>query len=131
MHRLAMAVTAVVVLLLTVGIVFAANTITKKAGDYTVDFALDKNPPVMGKNNVEVGVKDKAGSPVTDARVVVEYSMPAMAGMPAMNYKSTARSKGDKYLAVIEPSMAGPWNIAVKITRAEKTDTAKFTIDVK
>jgi len=120
-----------IVFVLMVGVVFAANTITKKVGDYTIDFTTDKNPPVMGKNNVDVVVKDKAGAAVKDAKVVVEYSMPAMPGMPAMNYKSTAESKGDKYAAVIEPSMAGPWNVAVKITRGGKTDTARFTLDVK
>jgi hypothetical protein len=120
-----------IVLMLMVGTAFAANTITKQAGDYGVDFTLDKNPPVMGKNNVDVALKDKSGSAVTDAKVVVEYSMPAMSGMPAMNYKSTAQLKGDKYVAVIEPSMSGSWNLAVKITRAGKTDTAKFTLDVK
>jgi hypothetical protein len=128
MRRAAM---AGIVIMLMVGTAFGANTITKQAGDYGVDFTLDKNPPVMGKNNVDVALKDKSGSPVTDARVVVEYSMPAMSGMPAMNYKSTAQLKGDKYVAVIEPSMAGSWNVAVKITKGGKTDTAKFTLDVK
>jgi hypothetical protein len=128
MLRVAM---ASIVFVLMVGVAFAANTITKKAGDYTVDFSMDKNPPVMGKNNVDVAVKDKTGSPVTDAGVVVEYSMPAMSGMPAMSYKSSATLKGDKYVAVIEPSMAGSWNLAVKITKGGKTDTAKFTLDVK
>ena len=120
-----------IVFVLMVGVAFAANTISKKAGDYTVDFTTDKNPPVMGKNSVDVGIKDKTGVMVKDAKVVVEYSMPAMSGMPAMNYKSPAALNGDKYAAVIEPSMAGSWNIAVKINRGGKTDTAKFTIDVK
>ena len=131
MHRMRMAGVAGIVVVLLVSAAFAANAITKKAGDYTVDFTMDKNPPVMGKNNVDVAVKDKSGAAVTDAKVVVEYSMPAMSGMPAMNYKSTAAAKGDKYEAVIEPSMSGSWNIAVKISRGGKTDTAKFTIDVK
>jgi hypothetical protein len=78
-----------------------------------------------------VVVKDKAGKTVTDAKVVVEYSMPAMPGMPAMNYKSDAALKGEQYKAVIEPSMAGSWNIAIRINRGGKTDTAKLTIDVK
>ena len=131
MRNSRIAVVAVFMLLVSAGFVFAADAITKKAGDYTVDFATDKNPPVMGKNTVTVGLKDKAGAPVADAKVVVEYSMPPMSGMPAMNYKSTAQPKGDKYAAVIEPSMAGPWNIAVKISKGGKTDTAKFTMDVK
>ncbi len=119
------------VFVLMVGVAFAADTITKKAGDYTVDFATDKNPPVMGKNSVDLAIKDKTGGAVKDAKVVIEYSMPAMSGMPPMNYKATAELKGDKYAAVIEPSMAGSWNVAVKINRAGKTDTAKFTLDVK
>ena len=54
-----------------------------------------------------------------------------MPGMPAENYKTDADLKGQDYKAVIEPSMAGSWNVAVKVSRAGKTDTAKFTIDVK
>jgi hypothetical protein len=118
-------------LLLVVGVANAANTITKKAGEYTVAFTTDRNPPVTGKNNVEVAVKDASGRAVTDAKVVIEYSMPAMPGMPAMNYKSTAELKGESYKAEIDPSMTGPWNLAVKITRGGKSETAKFTLDVK
>ncbi len=121
----------ITMLLLVVGVVYAANTITKKAGDYTVELTIDKNPPITGKNNVDIVLKDKAGKAVADAKVLVEYSMPAMPGMPAMNYKSNAELKGDKYNAVIEPSMAGSWNVAVKISRGGKTETAKLTIDVK
>lgn len=117
--------------LLLIGVAYAANTITKKAGDYTVEVAMDKNPPVTGKNNVEISVKDKTGKAVTDAKVAVEYSMPAMQGMPAMNYKSNAELKGETYRAVISPSMAGSWNVAVRVAHAGKTDTARLTIDVK
>ncbi len=125
------AIFCMVVLLSLAVAAHAATTVTKKAGDYTVDVTMDKNPPVTGKNAVDIAVKDKAGKAVTDAKVAVEYSMPAMPGMPAMNYKSTAELKGEKYRAVIEPSMAGAWNIAVKIARGGKTETAKLTIDVK
>ena len=52
---------AVVVMLLMVGAAFAASTITKKAGDYTVGLTMEKNPPVTGKNNVDVSVKDTNG----------------------------------------------------------------------
>jgi hypothetical protein len=119
------------ILLLAVGVAFAGSTITKKAGDYTVAVTLDKDPPIAGKNNVDVAIKDSAGKAVTDAKVVVEYSMPAMSGMGAMNYKSNAGLKGETYKAVIEPSMSGGWNMAVKIGRAGKTETARFALDVK
>ncbi len=120
-----------IALLLTIVVASAAGAVTKKAGDYTVDVTMDKNPPVMGRNTVEIGVKDKAGKGVTDARVTVEYSMPAMPGMPAMSYKSDAEMKGETYRAVISPSMAGSWNVTIKVARGGKTDTARLTIDVK
>ncbi|MGD0486962.1 MAG: FixH family protein [Syntrophorhabdales bacterium] len=120
-----------IVLLLTVVVASTAGAITKKAGDYTMDVTMDKNPPVTGKNIVEVSVKDKTGKAVTDAKVTVEYSMPGMPGMPAMNYKSDAELKGETYKAVISPSMAGSWNVAIKVARGGKTDTARLTIDVK
>ena len=127
------AIIAVVSILVavTISAAFGASTLTKKAGDYTVGLTMEKNPPVMGKNNVDVSVKDAAGAAVIDAKVVLEYSMPAMSGMPAMNYKTNADLKGDTYKAVIEPSMSGSWNVAVKISRGGKTETAKYTMDVK
>lgn len=120
-----------VMVLLMATVVYAAGAISKKAGPYTVEMGMDKNPPVTGKNNTDIAVKDASGKAVTDAKVTVEYSMPAMPGMPAMNYKSEAELKGETYKAVISPSMAGSWNLAVKVGRAGKTETARFTIDVK
>ena len=105
--------------------------VSKKAGEYTVDISIDKNPPVTGNNNMEIAIKDGAGKMVTDAKVVVEYSMPAMPGMPAMNYKADAGLKGEAYKATMNLSMSGSWNIGVKITRADKTQTARFTVDAK
>ena len=113
------------------GVAFAANTFTKKAGDYTVGLTIDKNPPVVGKNNVDISVKDSMGMIIKDGKVSLELSMAAMPGMPAANYKSNAELKGESYKAVIEPPMSGSWNLAVKISRANKTETAKFTLDVK
>jgi hypothetical protein len=105
--------------------------VAKKVGEYSIIIKIDKNPPVAGKNNVEISVADATGRAVTDAKVVVELSMAPMPGMPAANYKSNTELKGDRYKVVVEPSMAGPWNLAVKVTRGGKTDTAKLTLDVK
>jgi len=131
MSKSGTAIAMCIVLALVTGAAFAANTLTKNAGEYTVGLTMEKNPPVMGKNNVDVSVKDAKGAAVIDAKVVVEYSMPAMPGMPAMNYKTNADLKGTVYRAVIEPSMSGSWNVAVKISRGGKTETAKYTMDVK
>ena len=131
MRKTRIVVAVGIALALMTGAAFAANTLTKNAGNYTVGLTMEKNPPVMGKNSVDVSVKDAKGAAVTDAKVVVEYSMPAMTGMPAMNYKTNADLKGDTYKAVIEPSMSGSWNVAVKISRGGKTETVKYTMDVK
>lgn len=120
------------ILVLVAGIAYAAGyEVKKKAGEYDVEVKIDKNPPVVGDNNVTVEVLDSSGKYVTDAKVVVDYSMPAMPGMPPMNYKTDAELKGDKYKAKMNLSMVGPWNIAVKITKGGKTSSMKFTIDAK
>ena len=118
--------------LLSAGVVFAKDyEVKKKAGDFDVVVTIDKNPPVTGDNNVTISVKDAGGKVVKDAKVVVDYSMPAMPGMPAMNYKADAVQKGDEYKAVMNLSMAGPWNIMVKISAGGKSGNMKFTVDAK
>ena len=61
--------------------------------------------------------------------VKVEYSMPAMPGMPAMHYKEDATVSGNAYKAVMNLSMAGSWNVALKIKKDGKTHTVKFNLD--
>jgi len=120
------------VLLLTTGAAYAKGyEVQKKAGEYDVTVTIDKNPPVTGDNGVSIAVKDATGKMVKDAQVKVEYSMPAMMGMPAMNYKADAVLQGDEYKASMGLSMSGSWNIAIKITKAGKTSTLKFTVDAK
>ena len=122
----------VFVLLLVAGIAYAKDyEVKKKAGEYDVEVKIDRNPPVVGDNHVKIEIKDSSGKYVSDAKVVIDYSMPAMPGMPAMNYKTDAELKGDEYKAKMNLSMSGSWNIAVKITRAGKTSTMKFTVDAK
>ncbi len=103
----------------------------KKAGEYEVKIEIDKNPPVIGDNKIEIEIKDAAGAPVTDAKVLVNYYMPPMPRMAPMNYKVEAKRKDEQYRAKMDFIMSGPWIIAVKITRDKKTTTAKFNIDVR
>jgi hypothetical protein len=120
----------VLILLLSPATIYAKDyEVKKKVGEYNVEVKIDKNPPIVGDNNMEIEIKDGAGKPVKDAKVVVNYSMPAMPGMPAMNYKADAELKGEKYKTKMNLSMSGSWNIAVKITRTGKTDTMKFSVD--
>jgi predicted small secreted protein len=120
------------VLLLAFGLAYAKDyEMTKKAGEYTVMVMIDKNPPVTGKNNMTVGIRDGAGKDVTDATVAIDYSMPAMPGMPAMNYKAGTSLKNKSYVAEVDFSMSGPWSVTIKITRGGKTQAVKLNVDVK
>jgi len=122
----------VLLVVLVAGTVLAKeNTVQKKAGDYSVDIKMDKDTPVVGSNNVEIVIKDKAGKAVTDAKVVVTASMPSMPGMPAMENKADAKLDGGKYKAKIDLSMGGSWNMSVRITQGGQTATAKWTVDAR
>jgi uncharacterized membrane protein len=123
--------TVLIILLLAAGLVYAKDyMVVKKAGSYTVEVKLDKNPPITGQNKMEISIKDDKGGNVTDAKVTVDYSMPAMPGMPAMNYKAKAELNGNRYLANVNFSMSGAWAVNIKITRAGKTQAVKLNVDV-
>ncbi|MDD5170164.1 MAG: FixH family protein [Syntrophales bacterium] len=129
MKRIAL---AVCLLFLVTGLAYGKDyEITKKAGDVTVQITIDKNPPVTGQNRMQVGIRDAKGQEITDAAVSVDYGMPAMPGMPAMNYRAGAALKDKHYTTNLNFSMSGAWSINVKITRAGKTQTVKLNVDVK
>ena len=122
----------VALLLIAAGAVYAAGLEVKhKAGDYDVSVKFDKNPPVVGTNNMKIEVRDASGKYITDAKVKVDYTMPAMPGMPAMNYKTDAVLSGQEYTAKMDLSMSGSWNVALKILKGVKTSTMKFNIDAQ
>lgn len=105
--------------------------LSKAAGEYRVFVRIDKNPPVIGNNRIRVEIKSASGAPVTDAEVLINYYMPPMPRMAPMNYKVEARLKDRSYYEEkMKLIMAGPWTIAVKISRGGKMTTAKFSIDV-
>jgi hypothetical protein len=103
---------------------------SKKTGEYHVGIQIDRNPPIIGVNNLEVEIRGADGAAVTDAKVLVNYYMPPMPRMAPMNYKIDAPFKGDRYRAKMNFIMEGPWYIAVKINRSGKTTTAKFNVNV-
>lgn len=120
------------VMCLAAGVAFAKSyELQKKSGDYTLDIHLDKNPPVVGDNQMELTIKDPDGKAVTDAKVALTYTMPPMSGMAPMNYKADAVVKEGGYQATLKFSMSGSWNVEARITRAGKTTPVKFNVDVK
>jgi len=125
---------AVMIVLFAAGAAAAKEyEVTKKAGDYNVVVKMNRNPPTTGNNNLAVSVKDGAGADITDAKVSVDYSMPAMPGMPAMSYSAKAElaAKEKEYKAKVNFSMSGSWNIVIKIVRGDKTTPVRFTVDAR
>jgi hypothetical protein len=119
-------------LLLTVSGVQAGGLILSgRSGVYTVEVTIDRNPPIVGDNRIEIAIKDGNGRRVTEAQVLVNYYMPPMPRMAPMNYTVQAKLKGDRYQAVMRLIMDGPWIIAVKITLDGKMSTVKFHINAR
>jgi hypothetical protein len=105
--------------------------VKRRAGEYETEVKIDRYPPVLGDNRIEIEIKDAGGRSITDAKVFVNYYMPPMPRMAPMNYITDAKLKGDKYKATMNFIMSGPWIIAIKINHAGKTSTAKFNVDAQ
>jgi len=105
--------------------------LTKQVGKLTVVASIERDPPTVDKNAIEVRISDAAGESVQNAKVLINYYMPPMARMPPMNYKVEAKWKKNAYKADLNLIMAGPWIILVRITIDDKTVTAKFNIDAR
>jgi hypothetical protein len=106
-------------------------TARKKVEGYTIEIAINRNPPIVAKNELRVEIKDPQGKPVNDLTVMVNYYMPPMPGMAPMNYTVKALPKSNEYMVIMDLIMAGPWNIVVKTSVAGKRLTATFPIDVR
>ena len=122
----------IMILLLSTGIANARGyEAKKKVGEYEAGIKIDKNPPVLGDNHIEIELKDSAGRCITDAKVLVNYYMPPMPRMAPMNYKTDAKVKKEKYKATMNFIMAGPWYISIIINHAGKISTTKFNVDAQ
>ena len=121
----------IAILFLSASLAYARGLeVKKKAGDYEVEIKIDKNPPIVGDNHIEIGIKN-TGKPVTDAKVLVNYYMPPMPRMAPMNYKIDAKLKKEKYQATMNFIMAGPWYIAIIINHDGKVTKTRVNVDAQ
>jgi len=119
-------------LFLSAGMAYGTDyEVTKKAGDYTVQVKIDRNPPVVGDNNMMLWLKDAVGNDVKGAMITVDYSKPAKLGKPAKKYNSYAQPHENNYHAILAIPMQGPWNVTININNKGKKVSTKFRIDVK
>jgi hypothetical protein len=105
--------------------------VRKNAEGFTFDIAINRNPPVLGDNEIRIEIKDPQGNPVLDAEVLVNYYMPPMPKMAPMNYTIPAALKGKEYRAVMDMIMTGPWNIISRARIQGKWIRVVFSIDVR
>ena len=109
----------------------AGYEVKKEVGRYIVVMKIDRNPPIAADNNVSIEVSDAKTHCACQANVVIEYSRPAMPGMPALRYTANTELKRGRHIGRLSLSMAGFWNIAVKIKSENKTWTTNFVLDVE
>jgi hypothetical protein len=115
---------------LMAGTVFAKEyAVQKKAKDCSVEITMEKDPPVVGTNRVEIAVTDEDGRAVRDAKIIVIAFMPAMPGMPLMRNTAVAKWEGGKYRAKINLPVGGTWEMSVGITQGGKTTMAEWTVN--
>jgi hypothetical protein len=120
----------VIALLLTVGTAHGKDLeLSQEAGGYEFRVRIDRNPPILGDNHIEIEIKDGTGARITDARVMVNYYMPPMPRMAPMSYVTRAKLKGESYRATMNFIMSGPWIIKVLATRKGKRVATKFNVD--
>ena len=105
--------------------------VRKNADGLTFDIAINRNPPVLGDNEIRIAIRDPQGNPVLDAEVLVNYYMPPMPRMPPMNYTIPAPLKGKEYRATMDLIMAGPWNIVIRARIQSNWVRMAFPIDVR
>jgi hypothetical protein len=105
--------------------------VRKNAEGLTFDIAINRNPPVLGDNEIRIEIKDQQGKLVLDAEVWVNYYMPPMPKMAPMNYTVPAALKGNEYRATMNLIMTGPWNIITRARIQGKWIGVGFPIDVR
>lgn len=121
------------VLFLSVGLAYSMNyEVIKKAGDYSVQVRIDRNPPVVGTNNMMICLKDAAGNDVKGATMTIDYSKPTKKfWTSAKKYNSYALPHENNYHVILEIPEQGLWDVTINIHHKGKSVSTEFRIDVK
>ena len=97
---------------------------------FTVTFATDPAPPIIGQGTVILTLRDAAGRAVDDARVAIEANM-NHAGMVPVNAE-TSGSQGGVYRVPLRWTMGGDWYVDVRFTLPDGQIVGRrFPVSVK
>lgn len=103
---------------------------SKTSGGLTLSMLLSPDPPApMKETQVRFKISDSTGHPVETADISVGLAMPGMT-MPD-NRPAVAATGGGNYETKAIFTMAGKWEIEVKVTHAEAVETFAFDLVVK
>jgi hypothetical protein len=100
---------------------------TNAAGPFQVTLSTSEKPVTVGDVPFSAEVK-RDGAPVTDAKVKLTLSMPAM-GMPGPS--AVLKRKAGRYVGRVQAGMAGDWQAEVVVASSGAPGTAAFTFRVK
>ena len=103
---------------------------TAQAGTYHLTLQVNPNPPVTSRSatlSIQV-VSSISQQPVPDAKVILTSTMMAM---DMGNETIEAQSQGNGiYLANVQFSMSGPWQIQVTMTMPGEKQTVNASFEV-
>ncbi|MGK0255632.1 MAG: hypothetical protein ACI81I_000232 [Arcobacteraceae bacterium] len=77
-----------------------------------------KNTPISGNNDFYVTIK-KDKNTVENVKVKIKVFMPAMPGMPYMEYKTKAKLVNGEYKMMINFGMGGTWQYQLKFKTSD------------
>ena len=103
------------------------NTAAQKVGNLNVTIAISPYPPASFQQGAfDITLADAEGKAITDAKVSLDLTMPAMWMPPS---KPDAQHVGSgKYRASARWTMRGQWRIEVIITRGGEKQSAFFDV---
>ncbi len=112
----------------------SAPAASAPAGNVSVEFKSEPDPPKMGENTFDVMVMS-GGQPVTDADVSVEFFMAAMPSMNMAEMRNTVALKHEgngRYRGTGNVMMAGSWDATVSVKRGDQViGSQKFPVTAK
>ena len=126
MTRRTLTALVLLVAVVLIGPVWAAQTASKPAVDITL--TTKPAPPTTGSNTFDVTLKDASGKLVADADVSLQFYMAAMPAMKMPEMKNTVPLKHVKdglYSGTGNVMMAGSWDVTVSVKRGGKEVASK------
>ena len=107
----------------------AEKTQVFQVEDMKIEVATNPSTPKVGDNALSIKLVDSMGMPIKNAMIHINYSMPAMGGMPGMFGETGTELHHDAYHAGLPLSMDGTWNLKVEIHIPDKPHmTLDFTV---